>query len=265
MNDAFLSGLFFGILGLSIRWALVIAFLGLALALFKPRQAVPACGSVRLSCFGGCLFLVLPVFWGPVLAGTPSATPTRLLSEGDPEPISGPRASQQGNFDRKVPKTETSARSPTTNDEPELASSRTAREVQDLASSKAHASLPSDIASESAAQSLPGRNLPVELATWSIRVVMAAWLVGILFSLLRLVSGWLWLRRMYRSAIAPSPGSLGMLKQCQVELQMERAPGLLFHRRLRADPDGACARQSSFPPTGTTSPEVGRRSACCTS
>ena len=79
----------------SLRWGIVIAVLGIGLALWRPRRAATRLLLCRLVLVGGLILPLLPRCWGPTIVSLPAATPAVEQAQQAPVPLTQQTAPPQ--------------------------------------------------------------------------------------------------------------------------------------------------------------------------
>jgi HEAT repeat protein/beta-lactamase regulating signal transducer with metallopeptidase domain len=197
----------------SIRWAVLIAGLGVWLAVCRPRNAAVRMAVFRLVLVGGLLLPLIPHYWGPSLRSpqplAPSVDPPTPEEPSPTPPAPLPDAPLHSIVDSKpddLALTRLSPQSPVPLSAPQMETPRSAE---------------------------PSPS-PMERGHVVVLSIAGLWSLGVLAFSIRLAVGWLWLAWLRRQATPASPQSRAMLDRHTNQLGIRRRVSLLTHPAMRS-------------------------------
>ena len=209
-TDAQLTRLALFLAEWSLRWGIVIAVLGIGLALWRPRRAATRLLLCRLVLVGGLILPLLPRCWGPTIVSLPAATPAVEQAQQAPVPLTQQTAPPQSRqMASAAPAVAVTAQADSLSNPAALNVASPAAELKQSTPETARA------------------QGTVGLTTLLVRAGMLVWLAGAMLLMGRLIFGWMCLARLRRSAQPVGAATLDLLRQCRAELSVRRATALL--------------------------------------
>jgi beta-lactamase regulating signal transducer with metallopeptidase domain len=196
----------------SLRWAVLIAALGVWFALCPPRQAALRLAVCQFVLLAGLALPLVPRWWGQQLL------PARWVTTADDV------ASEQATIESPEPRLRPSLVKPkmATVSPP---SGPTASAEQNRSDTTTM---------ESSSSALVPVPEPLGARRIFLLMVAALWSVGVCVQLIRLIAGAIGLSRLAHSALQPSPQSQELFDRCCKEIGLRRRVRLGLHPALRA-------------------------------
>jgi beta-lactamase regulating signal transducer with metallopeptidase domain len=196
----------------SLRWAVLIAALGIWFVLWPPRQAALRLAACQLVLVAGLALPLVPRWWGTGMlpawwvATADEVAPGRLTTEL-PDPLLRPSIAAPAKAIVAPPSRPAAGADVGGLDGPAV-----------------------ELSSSAALQAAE----PLGLVRIVVLIAAALWSVGTCVLLIRLIAGAIWLSRLRRSAVQPLPQSQDLFDRCREEIGLRRAVRLGIHPALAA-------------------------------